>query len=223
MKLKATKHPITALQKKDNTMAAEYDHIGTGLHESLYSSEHPRERQVIIQPTEHRIECSDIQNALNASPNGAAARPDMIPTRLVRLLWNIKQKLYLEVTNRVLKKGMLKSWKTSSTILIPKAKMAFYTVGKSWRPIQLQLILAKVMERIITNQLTMLRLLRANMYSGRKNQRTTNAIKALNNCVTDNKPRNDVFTALDVEGGFDHLNLNRTCNIIEREDRHLAL
>jgi len=148
----------------------------------------------------------------------------MISTRLIRLLRWTKQKLYLEVTNRVLKEGMPKSWKTSSTILILKAKKAFkfYTVAKSWRPIQLQSILAKVMERIITDKLANHRLLPENMHGGRKNYGTTDAIQALDTFIADNKHRNVVFTALNVEGGFNHLNLDRTCDIIEKADQHLA-
>jgi len=60
--------------------------------------------------------------------------------------------------------------------LIPKAKKASYTTAKSWRPIQLRSILAKVIARIITDRLANLNLLPKNMYGGRKNHGTTDAI-----------------------------------------------
>jgi len=98
------------------------------------------------------------------------------------------------------------SWKISSTILIvPKANKPSYTIAKSWRLIQLQLILAKTMERIITNKLTNLNLLPDNMYGGRKNYGTRDAIQALDTFVESNRNRNICITALDVEGGFDNL------------------
>jgi len=115
------------------------------------------------------------------------------------------------------------SWKRSSTILIvPKANKPSYTIAKSWRPIQLQLILAKTMERIITNKLTNLNLLPDNMYGGRKNYGTRDAIRALDTFVESNRNRNICITALDVEGGFDNLDLDRTCNMIGEEDKHLG-
>jgi len=109
VKLKATKHPIPALQRADNTMAAGHDHIATELQESLYGGEHCRKEHKVTEPTGGEIESSDIQKALNASPNGAAAGPDMIPTRLIRLLWKIKPKMYLGIVNRVYKEGMPES------------------------------------------------------------------------------------------------------------------
>ena len=124
--------------------------------------------------------------------------------------------------SRVFREGMPDSWKTSCTILIPKAKKASYTVAKSWRPIQLQWILAKVMERIITERLANLNLLPDNMFGGRKKNGTTDAIQALDTFVGNNKHRNIALTALDIEGGFDHLNLDRTCNIIEQKNLRLA-
>ena len=40
--------------------------------------------------------------------------------------------------------------------------------------------------------------------------------------VESNKDRNVCITALDVEGGFDNLDLNRTCNMIGKKDKHLG-
>ena len=83
-------------------------------------------------------------------------------------------------------------------------------------------ILANIMERIITSKLTNLNLLPDNMYGGRKNYGTTDAIQALDTCVENNKNRNVCIMALDVEGGFDNLDLDRTCNMIGEKDKHLG-
>jgi len=222
VKMKTAKHPIPALQRPDGTLAAEHNHIAKELQDSLYGGEHRRDTPPAINPTSTQVEDGEIQKALKASPNGAATGPDQIPTRMLRTLWKLKPDLLRKIINQVYKEGMPNSWKTSSTILIPKANKPSYTTAKSWRPIQLQSILAKIMERIITNKLTNLDLLPDNMYGGRKNYGTTDAIQALDTFVESNKDRNVCITALDVEGGFDNLDLNRTCNTIGEKDKHLG-
>jgi len=222
VKIKTTKHPIPALQRADGTLAADHNHIAKELQDSLYGGEHRRDTPATINPTNTQVEDGEIQKALKASPNGAATGPDQIPTRMLRTLWRLRPDLFQKIINQVYKEGMPNSWKTSSTILIPKANKPTYTTAKSWRPIQLQSILAKVMERIITSKLTSLDLLPDNMYGGRKNYGTTDAIQALDTFIESNKDQNVCITALDVEGGFDNLDLNRTCNMIGEKDKHLG-
>jgi len=130
--------------------------------------------------------------------------------------------MFSKMINQFIKNGMPEQWKTSFTILIPKAKKASYTIAKSWRPIQLQSILAKLMEGIITLGLANLKILPDNMYGGRKSYGTTDAIQALDTFVNNNKHRNICLTTQDVEGGFDHLRLSRTCDIIGQKNKHLA-
>ena len=77
------------------------------------------------------------------------------------------------------------------------------------------------MERIITDRRTNLNLLPDNRYGGRKRNGTTDAIQALHTLVTNNKHRNVCLTTLDVEGGFDHLELDRTCDLIGPKNAHL--
>jgi len=107
-------------------------------------------------------------------------------------------------------------------ILIRKAKKDSYKQAKSRRPIQLQSIFSKILERVIVAKLADLRLLSPRMFGGRKSNGTTDAIQALNDFVEKNKGKIIWLTALDVEGGFDHLNLNRTCNEIREHNPHLA-
>ena len=124
--------------------------------------------------------------------------------------------------NRALLEGIPASWKTSDTILIPKARKVSYTDAKSWRPIQLQSILAKVLERVIVARLVRLDLLTPNMFGGRKRLGTTDAIQALDNFVQTHHGYNICLSALDIEGGFDHLDLDMVCNWIGTKNRHLA-
>jgi len=222
VKLRATKHPILALQSADNTMAAEHGHIVAEIQNSLYDREYTRGTPERITATDPDIDEGDIQTALNNSPNGAVVSPDSIPTRLLRLLWKTKKEMFSKVINQFFKNRMPEPWKTSFTIVIPKAQKASYIIAKSWRPIQLQSILAKLMERIIALGLAKLKLLPDNMYGGRKSYGTTDAIQPLDTFLNNTKHRNICLTTLDVEGGFDHLRLSRTCDIIGQKNKHLA-
>ena len=60
------------------------------------------------------------------------------------------------------------------------------------------------------------------MYGGRKRFATTDAIQKLNDIVTNSSKNHTCFTALDIDGGFDHLDLERTCQILSAKDKHLA-
>ena len=60
------------------------------------------------------------------------------------------------------------------------------------------------------------------MYWGRKRFGTTDASQRLNDIVTGNPKGHTCFTALDIEGGFDHLALKRTCQTLSAKDEHLA-
>jgi len=71
-------------------------------------------------------------------------------------------------------------------------------------------------------KLANLRILSPRMFRGRKSNGTRDAKQALNDFVEKNKGRNIYLAALDVEGGFDHLNLNRTCNKIREHSSRLA-
>ena len=124
--------------------------------------------------------------------------------------------------NEAWKHGVPTTWKTSRTILIPKAKRETYNVAKSWRPIQLQSILAKVLERVAAIKIGRLDILCDNMYGGRKKAGTTDAIQNLLDFVDEHEGYNISLTALDIEAGFDRLDMNATCEILERKDQHLG-
>ena len=132
------------------------------------------------------------------------------------------QNLFLNMMNRAWREGIPTTWKTSRTILIPKAKKETYNVAKSWRPIQLQSILAKVLERVVAIKIGQLDILSGNMFGGRKGAGTTDAIQSLMDFVNEHEGYNISLTALDIEAGFDRLNMDRTCEIISDKNRHLA-
>jgi len=76
VKFRATKHPILALQRADNTMAAEHGHIVAEIQNSLYDREYTRGKPERITATDPDMDEGGIQTALNNSPNGAVVTPD---------------------------------------------------------------------------------------------------------------------------------------------------
>jgi len=200
VKPRASKHLIPALERPDGTMVAEHQHIAEELHSALYqgqSCRHSRE----LEPPKEALNMGNLDAAFKESPNGAATRPDHIPTRMIREFRRLREKLFMTTMNRAWTQGLPSSWKSSSTILIPKLNKPAYTIAKSWRPIQLQSILAKVLERAVVDRIARLDILPDNMYGGRNRFGTTDAIQRLNDIVTGNPKEYTCFTALDIERG----------------------
>jgi len=216
------KRPIPSLTRKDGTIASEHPHIASELQEALYGGQRQRIDTVIESTSDLELTLEELDVALKASPNGASPGPDRIPTRMVREFRKANEKLFLAMMSRALLEGIPASWKTSDTILIPKARKESYTDAKSWRPIQLQSILAKVLERVIVARLARLDLLAPNMFGGRKKSGTTDAIQALDDFVQSHREYNICLSALDIEGGFDHLDLDKACDRIKTRSLHLA-
>jgi len=180
VKARQTRHPIPALEKTGGGIAAEHPQIAQELPDSLYGDEHHRANTHITAKAEP-LNTGILNAAIRESPNSAASGQDHITTRLIKELCKLREDLFLRLMNRAWTQGIPDTWKTSNTILNPKAKKATYTVAKSWRPIQLQSILAKVLERAAVQRIADLGLLQKNIYGGRKQHGTTDAIQALNN------------------------------------------
>jgi len=216
------KRPIPSLTRKNGSVASEHPHIASELQEALYGGHRQRDNTVVESTPDMELTLEELDVAIKASPNGASPGPDRIPTRLVREFRKSNEKLFLATMNRALLEGIPASWKNSDTILIPKARKESYTVAKSWRPIQLQSILAKILERVIVARLAKLDLLTPNMFGGRKKSGTTDAIQTLDDFVQAHHGYNICLSALDIEGGFDHLDLDLVCNRIREKNPHLA-
>ena len=221
VKPRQTRHPIPALRRADSSTAAEHEHIAQEFQDALYLGEHRRSKTEIRADAEP-LNTGILNAAIKQSPNGASPGPDLITTRLVKEFIQSREDLFLAMMNRAWRHGIPASWKASNTILIPKARKPTYTVAKSWRPIQLQSILAKILERAAVQRLADLGLLEANMYGGRKKSGTTDAIQALNDAVTNEYAPYTCLTTLDIEGGFDNLRMDDVCETIMTKSRHLA-
>jgi len=218
----SNKRSIPSLVRKDCSIASEHPYIASELQEALYRGQRQRDNTVIKSTPDMELTLEELDAALKASPKGASPGPDRIPTRMVREFRKSNEKLFLATMNRALLEGIPASWKTSDTILIPKARKESYTIAKSSRPIQLQSILTKVLERVIVTRLAKLDLLTPNMFGERKKSGTTDTIQALNDFIQNHHGHNICLSALDIEGGFDHLNLDMVCDRIKTKNPHLA-
>jgi len=222
VKARTTRYPIPALQRKDKTVAAEHQHIAKEFQDALYEGEHRRPLRPINQRPTDQLNIGNLNAAIKQSPNGAATGPDFITTRMLKLFSKLREKLFLETMNVAWTQGIPDSWKHSNTILIPKARKPTYTAAKSWRPIQLQSILAKTMERIAVQKIADLCLLGDNMYGGRKKNGTTGAIQALDTIISSGRHPHACITTLDIEGGFDHLPMEKVCQTLANSNKHLS-
>lgn len=144
VKARQTRHP--ALRKADGSTAAEHQHIAQEFQDALYLGEHRRTKTDIQADADH-LNKGILNAAIKQSPNGASPGPDLITTRLMKEFSEKREDLFLATMNRAWRQGIPECWKASNTILIPKARKATYTAAKSRRPIQLQSILAKILER----------------------------------------------------------------------------
>ena len=221
VRARQTRHPIPALLKADGHTAAEHQHIAQEFQDALYLGEHQRTKTE-IRATAEPLNIGILNAAIKQSPNGASPGPDFITTRLIKEFCEVREDLFLATMSQAWEYGIPATWKNSNTILIPKARKPTYTAAKSWRPIQLQSILAKVLERAAVQRIANLELLEPNMFGGRKKNGTTDAIQALNDAVTNEYAPYTCLTTLDIEGGFDNLRIDDVCRTIAQKSNHLA-
>jgi len=216
------KWPIQSRMRKDGLIASEHTHIATELQEALYGGQQQRPNSSVDSVSDLDLTLEELDVALKASPSGASPGPDCVPTTLVKEFRKSNKTLFLVTMRRALLDRIPASWKTSDTILFPKARKESYMDTKSRRPIQLLSILAKVLERVVVARLAKLDLLTPNMFGGRKKSGTTDAIENLEDFVQQHREYNICLLALEVEGGFDHLNMDMVCDRINTKNPHLA-
>jgi len=60
------------------------------------------------------------------------------------------------------------------------------------------------------------------MYGGRKKNGTTDAIQALDTVVSSGSHPHVCITTLDIEGGFDHLPMEKVCQTLANNNKHLS-
>ena len=105
-------------------------------------------------------------------------------------------------------------WKEAETVLIKKGDKDRYDVVKSWRMIHLLPTLSKVVDRIILGRLAKTVKLEETQYGSRKNRSTHDAMKQILEFLEYNKDKYTGILSMDVEGGFDKVNIDKLCDIL---------
>ena len=107
-----------------------------------------------------------------------------------------------------------RDWKKAETILIRKGDKDTYEVVKSWRMIHLLPVMSKVVDRIILSMLAKTVVLEDTQYGSRKNRSTHDAMKQILEFLEYNKDKCTSILSIDVEGGFDKVNIDMLCDIL---------
>ena len=105
-------------------------------------------------------------------------------------------------------------WKKAETVLIRKADKERYDVVKSWRMIHLLPTLSKVVDRIVLSKLAKSVRLEEKQYGSRKNRSTHDAMKKILEFLEYNKTKYTEIISIDVEGGFDKVDIDMLCDIL---------
>jgi len=109
-----------------------------------------------------------------------------------------------------------RDWHRAETVLIKKGDQLeeTYDVIKSWRMIHLLPVLAKVVERIILNKMTKCADLEETQYGSRRERSSQDAFKQIAEFVEYNKNMKVGIMMMDVEGGFDNVDIDTLSDIL---------
>lgn len=159
------------------------------------------------------IDENDIRKALKSSPPNTASGIDGMSYPLLRF-WNRKEKDSMKETIQHLIKHDDKRWHRAETVLIRKGDKERYDVVKSWRMIHLLPTAAKVAERIILEKIASQVDLEETQFGSRKNRSTSDAMKQIMEFVEYSKGMKIGILSMDVEGGFDRVDIDKLCDIM---------
>ncbi|KAI0993722.1 hypothetical protein K3495_g14462 [Podosphaera aphanis] len=168
----------------------------------------------------------DEVEVLKRLPRGKAPGPDEIPNEILQLLlleWKVK---LAHTITKVLQLGQIPpSFKESTTIALRKERRPDYSLPSSYRPIALENSMAKLIERIVADRLTVIEeehsMLPWAQMGTRKDRSTTSALELLTSTVQtawDASPGCVVSTlGLDIKGAFDNVSTERLLWVLRRE------
>ena len=155
----------------------------------------------------------EIDEGIKTSPTNTATGIDGMSYPMIRF-WRRKDR---EGCGKAIKKMAeigCKEWKKAETVLIKKGDKERYDVVKSWRMIHLLPTLSKVVDRIVLHKLAKTVRLEETQYGSRKNRSTHDAMKQILEFLEYNKDKYTGILSMDVEGGFDKVDIDMLCDIL---------
>ena len=116
------------------------------------TSETLPERQLNLSST---VTEDTVEKAIKKLPNNKAPGPDRIPNEAIKQLRAVIQKDLAQVISNQFASGTLpQSYRESTTIALRKEGKKDYSLPSSYRPIALENTLAKLVEKILADQIT---------------------------------------------------------------------
>jgi len=169
------------------------------------------------------VSAERLASIIRHTPNGKATGPDEIANEAIKMLGEETMEPMAQAIQSTLQRGVIPSeYKESTTCVLKKEGKGDYSTPGAYRPIALENTLAKIMEKIVAEDLANIaesrNMLPWNQFGGRKNRSTLSAIGFLRSCISTTwKSRNHkVFTmlSLDITGAYDHVSHTRLLHIL---------
>ena len=202
---------IPPITKNDGNKIFEHEEISDLIAQQLNPIE--KISDDIEENCEVDITEDEIDYGIKTSPSNTATGIDGISYPMIRF-WRRKEREGCGRAIRIWATEGCEDWKRAEPVLIRKGDKERYDVVKSWRMIHLLPILSKVVDRIILNELAKTVRMEETQYGSRKNRSTHDAMKQILEFLKYNKNRYTGILSMDVEGGFDKVNIDMLSDIV---------
>ena len=205
------KRAVPPMVKEDGKKVYEYDEMSDLIAEQLNLSKKTPEKET--ERCEITITDEEIEYGIKTSISNTATGIDGMSYLMIRF-WRRKDGLGYGNSIRELTARGCEHWKKAEMVLIRKGDKERYDVVKSWRMIHLLPTMSKVVDRIILCKIAKTVRLEETQYGSRKNRSTHDVRKQILEFLEYNKDRYIGILSMDVEGGFDKVNIDMLSNIL---------
>jgi len=195
---------------EDGTKVFQHEQVGQLTAEQLQ----PGERMNFERDTvDVRMTKEELKFGLDTSPRNTASGTNRMSYPLLRFWHKLDEEGMLEGLQSMMREDV-QDWHKAETVLIKKGDKERYDVVKSWRMIHLLPVMAKVVERVILSKMVKEVDLEDTQYRSRKNRFTHDMFKQIYEFVDYNKNMKCGMLSMEVEGGFDKVDIGRLCQIL---------
>jgi len=154
-----------------------------------------------------------LESAVKRSPTNTGPGLDDIGYPFIRY-W-LKEKP--DCLRRLVDYGLtndIPDWHSAEVVLIPKADKPRYDIVKSWRMIHLLPTIAKVVERIVLLRIAEHVVLGQTQFGSRRKRGVHDAMSVVFEFLRHNKGFKCAMLSMDVEGGFDNIDVDLLCDFL---------